>query len=900
MPLPEKALRYGQLRRKTAGSAVPTSGHEVYKVEFVDTDGQTKTGFYKELIPDGTGDGSYPAVLAKYSVAASILVRLAIGELGAEERLVFDENGQIKGTVSINLPNFRPMYTSKNVLLEGVPKDPQEAEIVCPSVETLLKYNIAELLVSAWRSKNDDFHPGNFSRFGLIDWDMALYPYTYIMKGKRKSDGLMKDLPEKRMRFRSKEIDNFPNIEGPTYFPPNQLPGNLNAAKRFSSYAEFQKLAANPTIKMLSGEIISWQEQFFSALLKELLTFDPDMLRARLKEYFGEELTLDFLSLPKEKHEALTSLYPDLFNEKTDKEPVIEHFMKVLQIEYNQFYEAVVLYAGCMQNNSGVPVVGFSRFLRNKPSAFHKTTEWAASQNEKMEAQWKHYTTQKSEKEVYGALDAYTTPPEGRYDLKKMTQRYHQIWRDAHSLTIKAILNDGYTLIGQLANDLRIKPLPLAKEEEQELKDLTESFQLIGTPKLMKESETVDCDTTNDLKKGLQALETFIYELHQCVSDYYAVPRDKLSAEHNQAFCKAVSKLIIKSETEVLPHLLGSKWASALGDCIKNLQQFYNGLHFQRHLIAKDVAINENATHDYVALLTGKHTDEEVVRTCLNTLFQWVNTLEKDTFNEIILQTISCYQPSFYNITAQRYRAPTVETYLKTTTDDCANRLATILSEGGTESTSLNTHLMKNLVPIMLDATQAQVEINLLSVRNAIEHNDFQVAFYAKKAQEFVKQDKQFTIPISKLKIAQFNEVMFTWAAKQTQKRMHAIIKNALIDYEPTGLSYLFRATSRGPQVREFLKEPRSNEQLLALILADGGNEKNSYNTTLLKRILNLMKQDLCSTKKKLDIPDWDMVTEVTEDHLPYYGEQLKQYVKPKTYSLSPKSETSETSTFFS
>ncbi|WP_019215634.1 hypothetical protein [Legionella tunisiensis] len=42
MPLPVKALRYNQL--KLLGATTP-SGHAVSEVEFVDVDGQTKSGF---------------------------------------------------------------------------------------------------------------------------------------------------------------------------------------------------------------------------------------------------------------------------------------------------------------------------------------------------------------------------------------------------------------------------------------------------------------------------------------------------------------------------------------------------------------------------------------------------------------------------------------------------------------------------------------------------------------------------------------------------------------------------------------------------------------------------------------------------------------------------------------
>ncbi|CEK12198.1 hypothetical protein [Legionella hackeliae] len=952
MPLPVKALRYGQLRKKTAGSAVPTSGHQVYKVEYTDTDGQTKTGFYKELIPDGTGDGSYPDILGRYSVAASILIRLALGERAAEDRLVLDDQGRIKGTVSVNLPNYKPLAVSGQTL----PIDLQERELVCPSTETLLKYNAAELLVASWRCKCDDRHPGNFSLFGLIDWDMAFYPYTYIMKGKRLVDGILKDLPEKAMKLLSKDLDDFPNIEGRTHTPTNSVPGNINIAKRFQSYLEFQALATNQALKTETGDI-SWQEQFFSALLKELLVFEPDMLRVRLQEYFGEELKLDYdavskeirtewelkysdlklnlqelfgqsekinldyrylskekrkqlketypdifsyledhfkneitlnhRSLTEEKWKQLEKTHPDFFNEDTNQQPFINHIMRVFQHEYDELYRAVVFYAGCTQNKSNVPVVGFSRFLRNKPSAFHKAKAWAAHENEKMKEHWDGYNSAS-----HDALDAYTTPPEGRYDPQKMTQRYHQIWRDAHAPTIKAILDDAKTLVRQLGNDLRKNPLPLATKEEVDVNALTESFQLIGTPELLEESKTVDCDKASDLKKALEELETIAFELHTCAQKYYHVDRRELRPDHNQEFCTAVAQLIVKSETHVLPHLMASQRSDSFGKYLKNLKEFYNGIHFQLHLIEKDVALSQSATHDYSALLNRKHTDEEVISTCLKTLFTWVNTLEEGTFNSIILNSIEGYKPSYYNITSQRFRAPSVEAYLKSTKHNCANRLANILGEGGVESTSLNTHLLKNLIPMMITATEAQVEINLLSVRNAIERGNFQAEFYAKQAQEFVKQDEQFIIPISKNRIIKFNDAMFTWVHDQSRKNIEKLVAAALKEYAGWGL---FGGT-RVVQVKSFLDQfhnkPQtySKEKLIAMILTDGGNEDNSLNTCLLKRILKGMKQDSSSKKTSaLDV----VLSDITEAHLPYYGTQIKLLAKPKTYEKASESKAS-------
>jgi hypothetical protein len=879
MPLPVKALRYGLLKAKTAGLAVPTSGHAVIRVEFEDVDGQTKSGFFKELVANEKGDGDYPELLAKYSVAASVLFRLALGDRAAEDRLVFDDKGCVRGTISIALDKFKPLYSSSQTL----PLDPQEKELVCPSVETLLKHNVAELLVSAWgRMKCDDRHPGNFSLFGLIDWDMALYPYTYMMKGGRLVDGIIKELPDKGMKLLFKQISDFPNIEGRTHFPTNSLPGNGNVLKRFQSYAEFQKLASNPAIRMEEGEV-SWQEQFFTALLKELLAFDPKMLRARLKEYLGEELLLDYLSLPPDKSAQLEKAHPQFFQKSKDKGKFIDHIMDVFQHEYKEFYNAVVFYPGCVENKSGVGVPGFHRFLRNKSSAFKKIVEWMTGLNKKMEQSWSIYLKRQSPAEdVLGVLDAYTVPPESRYNIKRVQQCYHQIWRDAHGPTVTAITDNVYSLIKQLANNLGVTPSLLEVQEvEPNSTSGAESFQLLGKMALLTESYYVEGEGNNQLKEGLKALKNFLRDLKCCAKNYYEVACEDLNLEHNQAFCDTVSKLIRSSEKKVLPFLSGN-WACEFGDCIKNLQQFYNGLHFGRHLIDRDVALNKNFIQDYSALLTRPHTDEEVIQTCLKTLFSWVQTLDSDTFNSIISGIIKAsYQPTAITIWAQRHRGPRVEAYLKKTKDNCANRLATILSEGGTETTSLNTLIIRALVPMMLEATQVHLEMHLLSVRSAIEHHAFRDTFYAQKAQSFVKTNPEFMIVTSKGNMERFSEIMYTWATQQDEKRVRNIVRQALGEYQPSSPWFSWGNKQRKNEVEAYLQcQPQyKNDELLTLIFTNGRTEASSLNTILLKKILEAMKGDL-NSKKKPDIADFDLVDSILPEHLLSYSQQLQGHSK--------------------
>lgn len=895
MPLPSKALRYGQLKMKTAGFAVPTSGHEVLKVEFKDTDGEIKTGFYKPLDP------TYPALLAKYAVAVSVALRLSLGEHAAEDRLVFNEEGEIVGTVSIALKGYRPLLCTG----QSEPSDLQEKELVNPSVATLLKYNIAEIIVAGLLFYCDDRHPGNTGAilmdkdkkgYGWIDNDMTLYPYTAPMKGGRWVDGtFLKESPEKTITLKSKTLDNFPNVEDRTHWWANSLPKNGNILKRCMAYEAFQALAANPSLETEEGSI-SFQEQFFSALLKNLLVYDPQMLQKRLVEYISEESTLDYLALPLEKSQKLSEMHPELFNPKTNDQPFIDHWMTVFQKVYDEHYRAIVFYMGCESNKSGVPVVGFRNFLDSKPSAYQKIRHWMSNENKKMEDSWQRYqlkrsqpSSEASKSEPEGVVDGYAVATEARYNLTKMEQRYHQIWRDAHVFTIKNILFETNVLIARLGNPLRLQQLPLSITESVLPEDpsLVAAWQLLGDVHPLAISDQVDCDKENSLRKGLLVLERFAADLNNYAQEYYKLTKDGISLEHNQNFCDAMARLILSSESEIYQSFGASTWAKEFAKIVEDLQQFYGGLHFQRHLLlSKDAPLGTGVKYDYPALLKRKHTDDEVVTACLQALFDWAKKLDRDTLDDTILTIIKkSYEPSPYNLVANRKRASEVKEYLKTTTEDGANRLAAILSKGGHESTSLNTLLVAKLIPMMLQATIGQVDVNLLSVRNACDREIFADTFYTEKAIKFALNDKQFTHIYAKKNLDQFNDIMYKWVEDLGRKKFKTLVFEALAEYEPYGFNFLSRKT-RGPTVRNYFtaKPALTNQKILAFIFADGGKEDNSLNTILFNKILSAMKADVSVNKEKLAIPGFGLVPQIGEQAIAYYIASLQEHAKPRTF----------------
>lgn len=925
MSLPLKAIRYGQWKKKTEGTVIPPSGHQVIKVEFVDTDGKKVLAFFKGVAPD------YPPILCKYAVASSLMMRGWIGEAVAEERLVLNDKDEIVGTVSIALPEYKRLHGYGETALDN-----QEKELVNPSRETLMQRGCVELLAALYLIKEEDTHIYNIGTtrivdnavfgsekedgttrivhkvvFGSIDRDMSEYSRTHIMKGCRLVEGLLKPIPKKVMSLKPGDLDNFPNVEGRTHWPANNRPGNFNYFKHHLAAEAFQSLAANPSLETEKGPV-SFQEQLFSALLKILLNSEPELRRARFEDYFGD-LPLDYLSLELSKREALEREAPTKFNVETNDKPFVDHILDFFQDEYNESYRTVVLYTGCKENDYGVSVVGFANFLRNKPSAFKNILEWAARENKRMDESWKAHLAKKTpsttrENKPVGSekgaiptfVDSYCVAPEGRYNLEKMKQRYHKIWRDAHEPIVGAILEKARVLANDMANSMRVKPLPLKKIEVPSIGDpkLTEAWQLLGEPEPVEESKKLDCHPESSLRVGLRALEIFIEQVHQRASDYYKLPLEELTPENNQLFIEFVDKLIRACE-KGLGDALGNdkmnKWRSQFNPIAEDLQRLTCGLQFQRHLLSlRDLPLEVKAEYDYIALLKRKHTDEEVVTMCLNALFDWANKLEKGVLDDYINTVIEgAYKPSPYNVTANRPRAQRVKEYLKSSEgEDGANRLATILSTGGCTTTSLNTKLIKCLIPIMLQDTN-QVDVNLLSVRSACGREELDVALYTLRAKEFALNDKRFVHIHAKIRMEQLNEIMYQWVRDFPRPQFKKMVYLALSKYEPYGFN-VFSHKKRGPIVRGYFEPERelSNEKILAFIFAEGGIDSTSLNPKLFKLILAKIKEDITTDKKKATDPAYNIVlqAEIGDFNTCPLLSSLETYAKPRSFNSSKES----------
>ncbi|QRN04966.1 hypothetical protein GH742_14450 [Legionella sp. MW5194] len=835
MTLPKKALRYGQLKF-TNDKTVPSSGHVIEKATFVDAVDGEKTGFFKPL------SGSYPRVLALYSVAVSVALRNSLGDNAAEERLVYDEKGEICGTLSIALKKYKPMAPSGATL----PVNASEREEVYPSYNTLLAHNVAKWLIAAWRHKCDDRHPGNTDLDNILDYDMMLWGITWIMKGARNTDGIVKEHPETSMGLKSTDLDNFPIIETRTHWPTNTMPGNLNLTKRHMCYQSFRDLAANPSIKLDSdSQPQSFQEQFFSAILQELLTYEPSTLKERFNEYFGDE-PLNYLSLPSDKAELLSKTYPGLFNTETDREPFVNHILDVMQHEYDEFYRNTVFYGGIEKNASGVPVMSFRDFLQARPSAFNKTKAWAEQENASIEEYSQAYKKKAESAPSAGAPNYYCLPTAAKYDLERMHARYHQIWRDAHTLHFKAILSNIDKLLEGLWEELTRKTSLASKTLEtskasatKPMEEITRSIQLfksdIEMPKL-------DCDEENPLAQGYIELKRLRQDLGKCTDRYFDLQAGQLNDEANMQFCIDITNCCHNYENRLFKLFGQTPSAEAWRNIINQMWEFNTSFGFVRHLKGKDAPIGRQEKPETTPFVMRNHTEKAVISATLQALFDWANDIGRITLDGYIGEVIvKHYKPSTLNVLSNKHRTD-VLSYLKNSKEKGENILGCILATGGTESNSLNTLLIQYLVPMMLTHRIGQSDVNLSSVLRAVQKKEFEVRTYAAEAQKFVQADPRFTHVYSAKARQSFTDSMYQWAQTIDSEKFKKIIRQVIKNNYKSYSFNIFSTRTRATEVEGYLKDSgNSNEMILTKIFCGGGCE-SALSHEVFKEVVQLMQ----------------------------------------------------------
>lgn len=863
MGLPKRALKESQLQFLTAGTAVNDGSHKIYKVSFIEN-GVIKNAFYKKLEPKN----HYPELLAKLSVAASFFKRMFQGSRSAEERLVFDDEERLIGTLSIGIDGFKSFIFSD----EPVPEDSITKEQVIPSTKTLIEKNFIEILLGRWFLDDDDGHGHNMGLKGDIDFDMFWYWLTILMKEPRPVIGI----PKKRVNLTVRDWEGFPNVKDskpyhwPTYKHPGQetIPTVLPVQEKLVKLV-IPKMYPDPSqFEQLAHEPIA-QEQKFAAALKILLTFQPDMVRKRLTELFGD-MTLNYTSLD-ETDVTLRTLYekeyPHLFNEENNVKPFVDFIMNVYQMHYDNLYRVVVFYMGCENNGYGVPLPSTCSALYHKPSFYKNIVEWAKTQNNT----------------IFNKDDSSL-----KFDEEELQRRYHQIWRDAYAPTFKELLHDSYTLTNKLLQQVSTFSIILNEVEGKKTTDdtLTNAWELFGTmPELSLDKITplINVDRDSKLRSALILLVEFTGRFHEIAKAYYEKNRKDLTEEDNIEFSGQLLQLYNTYNLKIRQSLAHtSTLASEFNRIAVGLKQYTEQANFQLHLTTTDEQMKEStvATTPKEVL---PHTHEDVIRQFNDYLFLWAKNSRPEDLSHYINEIIDKHYAPMIEYLSKRHRAQPVKEYLLASMNESGdNRLAYILSSGD-DTGALNTLIVQHLTPYMLQTYPLQ------SIRNAVKEGSFNtdIGIFTKAAVDFATHDRRF-VHLSNLEgMSLFYKTMYTWLETLPSTQFNALVESALKEYE----SKLWWNTSRRTEVDVYCKKYSQSKSIAMTFL--NGRDSSSLNDILFDKIIAAIQKDVSKDREKLKMPGFRLfLCYNSKEHRADYFKEIKTYAEP----LSHRQETTKDS----
>ncbi len=188
MPLPKKALIQSTLKPvHEPNAAVIQSSHEIHKMSCEDAEKKVYVGYFKKA----DLEHHYHPIHAAFSAAMSLFYRSFQGIHAAEERLVFDEQDNIVGTFSLDMPFTSLIYAGERV------KEPGEEWLAVPTKGTLIKTNMMSVLVARLFGHDPDTHAHNigFIPEGAAHIDFDMGP-TYLMVGEHAFKGSRLGCPD--------------------------------------------------------------------------------------------------------------------------------------------------------------------------------------------------------------------------------------------------------------------------------------------------------------------------------------------------------------------------------------------------------------------------------------------------------------------------------------------------------------------------------------------------------------------------------------------------------------------------------------------------------------------------------------------------------------------------------
>lgn len=857
MGIPKKALRESQLSYAKVGAAVADSSHQTFRVTF-EEHGVSKQAFLKKLEPKN----HYPELLAKISVATSSFKRLFQGKRSAEERLVFDDEDKLIGTLSICVDGFRPFHFAN----EGVPVDEALKEQVAPSVYTLIDKNIMEILLGRWFLDDDDAHPHNMSLAGDIDFDMFFYWFTIDMKEPRAIIGI----PKTQVSLSVRDYERFPNVEEskPYHWPAFIHPGRVSLPvlapgiqeqvlpkilpKAYAAPDQFVRLARDPFA----------QEQKLAAALKALLTYQPEVQRRRLSELFGD-MTLNYTALD-ETDVALRMRYEQKFprfcNEETNVQPFVDFMMKLYQEHYDNLYRVVVFYMGCDNNDFGVSLPATYKALYQRPSLYRNIQQWVENENR----------------------STYAAEEDIQYDLRELQKRYHQVWRDAFAPTLRELLHSSYRLTRSLLEEVTLPSAEkISKVVSRQATDssVTSAWELFGTmPELPRDiiESQICVDRDSPLREALLLLVDFTKQFHEITQNYYEKQRQELTEEDNLAFSDQLNALHQRYNLQIRRHLANTtSYAKEFSSIASHLQRVTEQVNFQLHLTTTDELMQQVLFAPQKEVLPFTH--EEVKRQYYDSLFVWAKGLKAEDLDQHILDIIDKYAPKVAQLSWRQRVVPVTE-YLKTSVQESGdNRLAYILSSGTPPDGALNTLLIRKLTPRMLQSYP------IPSIDSAIRDKSFKagIADFTKDVVSFAKSDQRFTHPYSKQGISMIYKAVYDWVDSLTDKSFTGLIQSALKQYE----GKLWLGGSRRSEVEKYMREADGKAKVVAMIFMNG-QDTSTLNECLFVKIIEAMQKEIRHHPRMLEDSNYKSVAQFhAEEHKRFYLDQLKHH--PETIAAS-------------
>ncbi len=898
--IPKKALARSKL---TLGNRVGDGSHKVWHAKYIE-DGALKEGFFKELEPER----NFPELLANGSVATSTILKLS-QERTAEEHLVCGDEGQVLGIFSLKLEGFKPF----NIKGEPIPSDSIEREQVIPSTDTLIHENTIEIILGRQVFGDNDPHPHNLSLKGGIDYDMFWYEeFSNFIKRPRTCI----ELPKKRIDFTVRDYERYPccvdakPYHSPTYAHPGQgsitipvpevvqttvLPSTL--PKVYADSEQFVGLAARHEA----------HAQKVAAALKILLTFQPEVLCKRLFDEFesldeneyqriikkhGSLLNwaehsdeyesaktstssedkpilttrpLDYTSLGQTIRSECEQSFPHLYNEKTNRKAFINFMMKIFQARYDSFYRAVVFYMGCEDNGFGVSLLPTHEELFRKPSIYKNIQEWMEKQNESI------------------------TDPACKYNIEELHQRYHQVWRDAYAPRLRALLRDARNLTKELAKLVAEKGDVVIVETADALEvtdsDLTDVWQLFGTLKniaidVKKESINSGSTPINNngasLDKALEYMVEFTNQLQNIITQYYGKKGDILLPSDNQEFTQNILNLCFEYSdkiTDALAHTT-SYAKDKFGPIINELEQFALQARFSKHLRATDEEMLKVPTTIKREILPLTH--EQVIDEFNEKLFAWVDTLSAETFKQYIYEIIDTKYSSTLELTRTR-GGPTKE-YLEKSTESNHNKLAYILSSGKTEDGALNTCIIRELTPCMLQKNY------IASVSTALRNGSFEanINVFTKTAVSYAKHSNAFVHLYNMAGLSLVYNTVYDWVEKisKTNKERLRLIKNAALGKYEEGLSkvnsfFFWSKASRKEEINNYFRQYDAPTALAMAFMK--GELTSTASSQLFLDIIQQIKDDIKKNPELKKQPGYALIELFKEtEHKDFYLKYLQ------------------------